>query len=261
MIMSNLNTSVKVMSLALRDLSSGQYYQREIKKDKVKAIVSGFDAHKLGVIKVSFREGKYWVYDGQHRVMALNILNGEDFVVPCEVHFGLEYEDEAKLFAGQYDGSTQVDIVYKKRALYEAKDENIVKLKNIVSSVGLNLPFSKSKADNNIIAVAKLDKIFKDLKEEKTGKLLGLIKKTWEGQSTSLDKEILGGIHLFYKTYQYEFDENIFVKSLSKVEPIVIKRRGDSDMSAKGDLKYAKIILDCYNKKLRDRRLEYKFKG
>jgi hypothetical protein len=72
---------------------------------------------------------------------------------------------------------------------------------------------------------------------------------------------MLGGMYLFYKTYKNIFDASMFEKSLSKVEPIVIKRRGDADISTNGDLRYAKVLLDYYNKHLRTNRLDYRFKG
>lgn len=253
---------VDVQYINTENLVSNSKYQRDIDRKKVEFIVSNFNPHKIGVIKVSYRDGKYHVYDGQHRLFAIKAINkGGNCIVPCEVHYNLTYADEARLFAQQYDGATKVDIVYQTRALFEAGDETIVKIKELLESVGLELSFSKSKQDRKIIAISKLRKIYNDLNKEEFSKLFTLIKGAWKGTSTSLDTEILGGMWLFYKTYKNEISEKIFIKNLSKVEPILIKRIGRADFSAKGDLKFAKVIWDKYNTNQAKNRLDYKFKG
>lgn len=95
--------TIQVMDLNTKDLISNQPYQRDIDQKRVSYIVSNYDPHKFGIIKVSFRDGKCYVYDGQHRIAAFKVLNGDqDGFVKCEVHYGLAYEDEAKYFAEQY---------------------------------------------------------------------------------------------------------------------------------------------------------------
>ncbi len=67
---------VRIMDLNTKDLVSNQPYQRDINQKEVAYIVSNFDPHQIGVIKVSYRDGKYYVYDGQHRITAFKIVNG-----------------------------------------------------------------------------------------------------------------------------------------------------------------------------------------
>ena len=66
--------TIQIMDLNIKDLISSQAYQRNIDQKRISYIVSNFDPHKIGVIKVSFRDGKYYVYDGQHRIAALKVL-------------------------------------------------------------------------------------------------------------------------------------------------------------------------------------------
>jgi hypothetical protein len=253
---------VATMPLSTANLISNQLYQRDIDRKKIEMIIANFNPHKFGTIKVSCRNSKYYVFDGQHRLMALkSIYKGQDTTVQCEVHFGLTYEDEARLFAGQYDGSTRVDITYQTKALYEAGDETITKLKSLVESTGLKVSFSKAKQDNMIIAISKLKKMYRELSNEDFIRVLTLIKDTWKGISTSLDTEILGGMLLYYQTYKNEIVDKTFIKNLTQFDPVLIKRTGKADYSAKGDLKYAKAIWDAYNTNLSKNRLTYKFKG
>lgn len=258
-----IGVSVQNQLLNTKNLTSGAGYQRPVDSKRVERIISQFNEHKVNPIKVSFRDGRYWVYDGQHTLTVLKAMNkGEDCMVWCEVHFGLTYEDEAKLFAEQYDGSTKVDINYKMNALYEAGDPVVVDMKVKAESAGLTMNFTKGKGDNKLIAVGKLHNIYKSMGAESYRKILCLIKQAWAGQSTSLDKEILGGVAMFVDVYGEIFSEDVFVKNLRKVLPLEIKRKGDSDISAKGDLKYAKQILEAYNHGLtKKNRLDYIFKG
>lgn len=257
------NASVQLQLLNTKNLTSGAEYQRPIEPSKIQNIVSNFDEHKVNAIKVSFRDDKYWVFDGQHTLASLKAINkGDDCVVRCEVHYGLTYEDEARLFAKQNDGSTNVDIAYKMKALKESGDQEILNIVDIVNSVGLEINFDKCKGINKIIAVKKIRDIYRSLGEEGLRKVLYLIKETWSGDIVSLDKDILGGVTLFYKTYKDIFDESLFIKQLYKTLPIEIKRRGKSDASCTGDLRFAKQILEVYNISLRQKnRLDYKYKG
>lgn len=251
-----------IVQINTANLVSDLKYQRAIDKRKVFKIIENFDIHRFGIIKVSFRDGKNYVFDGQHRLMVLKMINnGQDCIIPCELHFNLTYENEAKLFAEQYLGSTRVDVVYQNRALYESGDKILIGLKNLVEKTGLELPLSKGKGDNKIIAISKLKKIYIDLKDDEFLRMLKLLKQTWKGVSTSLDVEILGGLYLFFKIYKNELNDVVFVRNLQKVEPVVIKRVGKADYSARGDLKYAKVIWDYYNKNLIKNKLLYKFNG
>lgn len=258
-----MSTNVQNQLLNTRNLTSGAGYQRPIESLKIARIISVFNEHKINPIKVSFRDGKYWIFDGQHTFTVLKAMNGgEDCMVWCEVHFGLTYNDEARLFAEQNDNATRVHMAYKMKALYEAEDSETVAIKNIAESSGLQMNFNTCKGDNKLVAVSKVKNIYKSLGSDTLKQVLCLIKQTWGGLSTSLDKEILGGVSLFVKNYKDEFNEDTFVKNLGRIMPLDIKRKGKSDISCKGDLKYANQILDAYNFKLTKKsRLEYKFKG
>lgn len=48
-------------------------YQRELKSERVKRIVSNFDERIANEPKVSYRDGKYYVFDGQHTIDARKV--------------------------------------------------------------------------------------------------------------------------------------------------------------------------------------------
>lgn len=256
------NETVKIMNLNTKDLVSSQSYQRDINQKEVAYIVSNFDPHQFGIIKVSCRGGKYYVYDGQHRITAFKILNdNQDGFVKCEVHYGLTYEDEAKYFADQYLGAKKVDLIYRWRALYEAKSEPVYSIINSVRAIGIEVKFTKGKAPNRIIAFKQLNDMWMKLGSEETLRILTLLKRTWENDVNCFDGNILLGMREFFGTYGEEIYEDTFIKQMKKQIPSLLLVEGKKDKLSKNGLNYAKVIWDKYNSGLKTRRLDYKFKG
>lgn len=254
---------VRIMELNTKDLVSNQPYQRDIDQKEVAYIASNYDPHQFGVIKVSFRDGKYYVYDGQHRITAFKIVNGnQDGFVKCEVHYGLTYEDEARYFAEQYLGSKKVDIVYRWRALFEAKKEPVYTIVTSVRAIGIDIKFTKNKSVyNRIIALKQLNDMWDKLGSERALRVLALLKKAWETDLNAFDGNILIGMREFFFTYTDEIDEEAFVRQMKKVAPLSIVVEGKKDMLSKNGLNFAKIIWSKYNNGLKTKRLDYKFKG
>lgn len=253
---------IQMMDLNTKDLISSQAYQRNIDQKLISYIVSNFDPHKFGIIKVSFRDGKYYVYDGQHRITAFKVLNNnQDGFVKCEVHYGLTYEDEAKYFAEQYLGSKNVNIVYRWRALYEAKEEPVYSIVNSVRALGIEVRFTKVKSSNRIIAFKQLNDMWMKLGCEKTLTILTLLKKAWDTNENAFDGNIILGMREFFHVYTNEINEDTFVRQMKKVLPSAIVIEGKKDNISKNGLNFAKVIWSKYNNGLKTRRLDYKFRG
>ena len=86
-----MKTPVPLYKMMVLDTSQiiapREHYQREIKNQRVKRIVKDFDERIANEPKVSYRDGKYYVFDGQHTIDARKVMNdGED--LPVEPLFG-----------------------------------------------------------------------------------------------------------------------------------------------------------------------------
>lgn len=258
----NKGETIQIMDLNTKDLISNQPYQRDVDQKRVSYIVTNYDPHKFGIIKVSFRDGKYYVYDGQHRIAAFKVLNGDqDGIVKCEVHYGLTYEDEAKYFAEQYLGSKNVSIIYRWRALYEAKEEPVYSIVNSVRAIGIEVKFTKAKEQNRIIAFKQLNDMWVKLGSDKTLMILTLLKKAWGTNENAFDGNMILGMREFFQVYMDEINEEIFVRQMKKVAPSVIIVEGKKDTISRHGLNFAKVIWIKYNNGLKTKRLDYKFKG
>ena len=78
------------------------YYQRNLNANRVKRIAAEFDERIANAPKVSYRDGHYYVFDGQHTIAARKLLNNNcDLNIVCKVYSGLTEQQEALLFAQQ----------------------------------------------------------------------------------------------------------------------------------------------------------------
>ena len=66
------------------------YYQRNLNANRVKRIAAEFDERIANAPKVSYRDGHYYVFDGQHTIAARKLLNNNcDLNIVCKVYSGL----------------------------------------------------------------------------------------------------------------------------------------------------------------------------
>ena len=97
-------------------------YQRGLSKISVKRIEQNWKWRAAGVVTVSFRNGKYYVVDGQHRVEAAKNIT-EITHIPCLVFKNLNLADEAKTFVDINSGRRGMCSVEKFRAAITQGDE------------------------------------------------------------------------------------------------------------------------------------------
>ncbi len=57
-------------------LTSGRPYQRPVNPKEVDRLIREWDERLLDPVTVSFRDGKFYVVDGQHRISAMRKMNG-----------------------------------------------------------------------------------------------------------------------------------------------------------------------------------------
>lgn len=257
--MNNNTTNFEYKQINSKYILSDMAYQRAIDINRVRRIIAQFNPNLVNPIKVSFRDKKYFVFDGQHTLSALKLKNSsDDLMVNCKVYFGLSQQDEAMLFAEQNGISRTVDSTAKFKALYAARDIDICEFYELTKRAGLKMDFTKGKAENKIVACTKAFKIFKSVSASEYIEILSMIKNAWNGISESFNTEILGGTYLFCRTYKGQFNPQLFSRQLSKVNPNVIVREGKV-VNDGGDTRFARQMLFAYNKKTRGSRLSDEF--
>lgn len=77
-----------------------EIYQRGVQRKRVELIAADFNEYVANEPKISFRNGKYYVVDGQHTIEARILRNGgRALPILCKVYTGMTMQQEALLFA------------------------------------------------------------------------------------------------------------------------------------------------------------------
>ena len=256
--MNNINCTNKYeyRQLYSNKLTISEVYQSVLNPNRVKKIVAAFNPNLVNAIKVSHRDDKYFVYDGQHTLAALKLKNGNsNLMVHCKVFEGLSEADEAKLFAEQNGVSRHPNSNVRFKALYVAGDIDVTEMIDLTNKAGLYIDFSSSKVPNRVTSISKAYKIFKSVSASDYVEILTILKESWSGSIESLTTEMLGGIYLFHIEYKGKYNRELLIKQLSRVSPLVIKREGKA-YNVGGDSRFAIQIFNIYNKNLSKRRLK-----
>lgn len=220
--------------------------QRIVKDKDVEAIAQSFSPNMSNPLKVSYRDSRYFVIDGAHTLAAIKNRFGEHgHRIPCLVYHNLTPEEEAHMFAKQYENCNQVPLRYRMNANFVANDPEHVAFKALTEKAGLKLSMKGSAGKDTIGAIGKALAIYQRSGSDVFLTALKLIKKTWGGAAWSLQAPILGGVAAFIKQYP-NFNEGRFVRSLSIADANMI-RRGCSGISKSRDIAYAFSIAKLYN--------------
>ncbi len=258
------NIQGDVRGIPTSKLTSGLPYQRQINDSVVAALVRCWDDRLLDPLTVSFRDGRFFVVDGQHRIAALRRMNdGRDVIVPCKVYCGLTYEQEAELFYKIDKSKRNLSLAQSLNALVESgTDPDIAVVKQALEANGFVWAIGKSNGRTDEITSARtVINAYHLLGKSEFSHMLALMRRIWHGNPRSLTSFIIGGMALFLKTYGHEIDDHAFVKRMSAIEPEEIIQRGKTDFSTGSNpLRFARVILDKYNTRHKNaRKLPYRF--
>ena len=221
--------------------------QRKLSPMRVAEIQAKFSPLVANPVKVSYRDGKYYIFDGMHTRTALCGLNGsDDFPIFCRVYYGLSKEDEAKLFALQFGSSEPVTMGYKLRALAVAKDPDVLNFLETTRDSGFTISLgSHNTCNGNIAAVVAAFKAFILLGQDEYGRMLKMLLKTWAGENWSVNRYMLGGMARFLK--MYEISTNSFVKAFREVKYENIQKVVSRFPGMTRDGAYAAALAEIYD--------------
>ena len=119
-----------------------ELYQRGVERKRVELIARDFNEYIVNEPKVSFRNGRYYVMDGQHTIEGCILLNGgEDRPILCKVYTGLTMEQEALLFAEQNGHAAPLSAGIKLRAKVVGGDTPSKAFVAATNRVGLSLNY------------------------------------------------------------------------------------------------------------------------
>lgn len=114
----------------------------------------------MGLPLLSFRNGKYFCMDGQHRIEACKRMGYKE--VYCQIITDLVYEEECRRFNILNTGRTQLNANQIFHCRVEEKEQTAIELVKMFKKYKYTYNKNTSVKDDNIIgAVSKFDKMFK----------------------------------------------------------------------------------------------------
>ena len=227
-------------------------YQRKLDTNRVNKIVKEFNGDLFNEPKVSYRDGQFWVFNGQHTIAAWKkFFDNEDKLIQCKVFKGMTWLEECEAFIAQNGISKDPTTNEKLSAALEAKRPDVVGMVAGAELAGFSVNFKNSKnTPNTICAVSAAFKAFIRLGAEQYIDMLTAINEAWKGDPDAVCAQIINAMALFYKTYKGNFRREDLVKSLHKITPASIIRNGRQVGTKNG---FAREIVKAYNVKRRYR--------
>lgn len=238
----------KLQLISTATLHSGLPYQRPVRPAHVRQLIRKWDHNYLTPIEVSFRDGKYNVVNGQHRIEAMKKMNhGEDLVVQCLVYTGLTYEQEAAMYYLLDKTSGHLKLANAIKALLESgTDPELIDIKQRIERAGFTWALDKpTNAAYEIKPTRAVISAYKLLGAPAFSRMLGLLGGAWHGVQPSLSGGMIAGMALFLKLHEQELDDYEFIRRLSEVDPVEIIQLAHVDSP---NVRYARLIRGKYNK-------------
>jgi len=176
--------------IPIKNLVSNQEYQRNLSIKHIQRTASHFDLYQINPVKVSFRDGRNYVINGQHTIEIIAAISGSrETPVWCMVYGDLEYVVEADIFANQQKYVKSLTPYEIFMANIEAGSDDQLIIKSLVESYGLKIVSGKVLC--GICGVACLEQIYKKFGYHNLDRTLRLIVGTWQGDPMSLSASMI----------------------------------------------------------------------
>lgn len=234
--------------IPINNLVSNQEYQRNISASHIRRMAEDFDLYQINPVKVSRREGKNNVFNGQHTIETVAYVSGSrDTPVWCMVYSGLTYQEEAEIFANQQKHSRALSAFDTFKAQIEAGSDAELLIKAAVEDYGYTI--SSKKEAGTITAVGTLSYTLKNYGYEVLDRTLRLCLGAWEGDPNSLTANILKGIRQLVVAFGEELKDDLFT---DKVGATSLRDIGRTAKERRGTYNYAEAMLLTYNSKMKN---------
>lgn len=235
-----------------KEITVDRLYQRDIQKGMVKEIVGNFDYHKVNCVKVIYRDGQYFAFDGQQTTTGLRSKFGDNYMVPCLVYYDVpSWIDEAELFE-----KTNAKTAHKNvgaRDLWTSRlnrgEEVATSVRKIVEKHGLILS-TKSRSDKigQIRALEAVDFCYGKLGNTKFEEMINILSEAWGGSPESLTSPMLRGMAHFVNTFYGEYNKKRLISKLKHPTSLGTIIAGANSGTRRGGGKVAEEIASIYNK-------------
>lgn len=226
-------------------------YQRMLDVPRVDAIVKKFNGDIFNEPKVSFRDGQYWCFDGQHSISAWEMLHkGSDKPIYCKVFKGMTWLDECEIFLAQDGISKDIKIHHAIKVARAMRRKDILEMEDGANAAGYSVNYDLSKGEGQIVATTALLRAYNKLGYDGYVEMLKTLKAAWGYDKYAIDNRMINAMTRVYAEYDGMFKSEDLVRSITLIQPAEMIRNGKgSRRGVKGE------IVKAYNKRRRTNRL------
>lgn len=188
--------------------------QRELNKHRVDELVANFDLDMFGQPAVSWRDGRYFIIDGQHRIEALKIWLGKGWeiqkVPDCRTYQGLTEAEEADMF-DRLNNVLPVSSFDKFKTRVTAGREAETAIDRIIKETGLVI--SRDKIPGAVHAVGTLGRVYARSGPEVFSRALRIIRDAFG--DPGFEAGVIDGIGHLCQRYNGALDERVAIEKLA----------------------------------------------
>lgn len=135
------------MMIPIGDLHVDHTYQRNLIRKKSLRMASAYSHRAAGVLKVAYRDGKFYIFDGQHVYMAA-LMRGDIKEMPCMVYDSNGVKEEAFYFGACAKNVSPIKSYETFRAaLVAGKNPTVLFVNSLIEKAGYTIG-DASKAKN-----------------------------------------------------------------------------------------------------------------
>lgn len=248
--------SYEFKRIKAKEINVNRLYQRPEKTPLIRKIITEFDYHLVNPVKVVYRDGEYYAWDGQQTTVALRTKFGGDYLVPCMIYYDVpSWVDEAVLFENANRKGFRKPVSEAERwASRITRGESAATMINaIVQRNDLRIAKDGRTSGKGIIcAISALDDVYSKYGETVFAETIGNLKMAFDGDDKSLQAPMIRGMAQFVSKYIGEYDRKKLIARLRRYAASEIIRAAKSRIEA-GTSKYAQEILAVYNKPAHDK--------
>lgn len=221
-------------------------YQRVV-QNNVKKLMRNWNDEECQALLVSYRDGYFYIMDGQHRFVVANVKNISHLV--CEIYTGLTREEEAERFAKQNDNITRLTTYDTFKANLVYKEPTDVAIKKICDKY--NITVKKSNCSKNLQSVSHARRIVNDGGSGALEWIFSVISDAnWEDFKQAYGSDMLDSL---YHAMQMNRDDLVktkknLVSALSETNPVEIIGIGDVKYANYGRCARIKMIINALAK-------------
>ena len=246
-------TYTEVRTLAVGMLEVDPKYQRFHDQAWSSKIGRTFNSDLLDTLHVSFRDGHYYIFDGQHRYYGvLKRFKDNGYPVTCKIYHGLSEEEEARLFVLFNISRKKMPAASLLKAQVAGGDEEAISFLEHTRGAGFVIdPAKRVTCKCGIQAVDKAQKCYQTLGPDNYDRMLKLLMATWGGERWTITQNMLGGMCMFIKIFGGKIEDQLFIKQLKVVDETKLLKQAGNYYGMSKSVAYAAAIADFYNYRLR----------